>query len=127
MSDDATDVQLFGARMPDWFRHIVAPPNDDEVVTERFTLDIPRDDLEFLERFAAFRNVRARVGGLKLERQWSRKSLAESFLRAQLDIARSQLAGMVEACGEMPPKKDRAAMERYAKKVIAWSKAKPQK
>jgi hypothetical protein len=84
-------------------------------------------DLDFLERYASYRNFLAVEQGKKLRQQWSKKSMAESFLAAQCDVARSQLKDMFEAVGEFPAitgnkTADEKAMTAYVERVIAWDK-----
>lgn len=95
---------------------------DDGQEVERLSLDIRAEDFEFLTRLAAYRNALAALQDKRLKRKWTRKSLAESMLAAQCDAMRHQIAEMIAACGEIPAADDREAMEKYARKVIAWDK-----
>lgn len=95
---------------------------------ERATLDLLSDDYELLDLFALYRNARAKVLGDKI-RAWSRKSMAESILMDHLDGLRRDLAEMFEAVGPFPRESDfesrdelREAMEKYARRVLAWDK-----
>lgn len=94
---------------------------EDEPV-ERLQLDVRVSDDAFLSRFAAYRNALAKAQDKKLKRRWSRKSLAESLLAIQCDALRAQLEEMFQALGELPDAKDIEAMDRYAKRVVAWDK-----
>jgi hypothetical protein len=95
---------------------------DDSQEVERLSLDIRTQDFEFLSRLAAYRNVLAALQGRRLKRKVTRKSLAESFIAVQCDAMRNQLAEMLQACGELPSGEDPEAVEKYARKVLAWDK-----
>ena len=88
----------------------------------RASLDIKADDYRFLERLAAYRNAMATAQGKKLKPQWTKKSLAESFVSAQCDGSRQQLMEMFAAVGELPDASDAKAMAAYAARVLAWDK-----
>ncbi len=79
-------------------------------------------DIEFLERYAAYRNELAAAQKKQIKQRWSKKSLAESFLAAQCDGARQQLRDMFAAVGEFPDAADEKAMAAYVARVIAWDK-----
>lgn len=97
----------------------------DEVL--RLLLDVPKVELVFIEQYAAFRNAVAAAQGKKLKRHWSRKSMAEQFLADQAEMLRTQLSQMFTEVGPFPQfdpddqKANRAAMEKYAKRVVAWA------
>ncbi len=93
-----------------------------EAEVKRVSLDVRADDDGFLERYAAYRNALAVAQGKKLRQQWSRKSMAESFIAAQCDGARHQLREMFAAVGDFPQASDEKAMAKYAEAVIAWDK-----
>lgn len=104
----------------------VSDPTDiseDESV-ERLSLDIGAADFDLLERFAAYRNALASAQQKKLKRKWSRKSVAESLLAAQVAALRQQIAQMVADLGPIPSAdpKHRDEMEKYARRVLAWDK-----
>jgi hypothetical protein len=122
MRDD-TAVQLLGWPGTDKAWPDLAGPTDipDEFV-ERLSLDISVRDFDFIERLAAYRNALAVAQGIKLKRKWSRKSQGESLVAIQCDAMRQQLADMIAECGDIPPADDREGMEKYARKVVAWSK-----
>lgn len=102
---------------------LVSGPEDmDEHEAKRLSLDISAKDFEFLERLAEYRNVLARVRAKRLKRQWSRKSLAESFVAIQCAAARDELREMIEAVGDIPPADDIETLEKYVRKVLAWDK-----
>lgn len=88
----------------------------------RLSLDIRAEDFDFLARVAAYRNTLASLQGKRLKRKWTRKAMAESFIAAQCDAMRQQLADMVAACGPLPDPEDAEAVEKYVRKVIAWDK-----
>ena len=73
-----------------------------DAAVKRTTIDVTEGDSEFLERYASYRNALAVVQDKKLKMQWSKKSLVESFVSTQCDAARSQLAEMFRACGQLP-------------------------
>ncbi len=100
---------------------VTGPLDIGEAVT-RASLDLNASDYAFLERYAAYRNALATAQGKKLKPQWSKKALAESFVSAQCDGTRHQLAEMFTACGEFPDASDEKAMAKYCAAVIAWDK-----
>jgi hypothetical protein len=118
-----TEVQLLGWPGADKAWGDVAGPTEipDDFV-ERLSLDVGVKDFDFLERLAAYRNALAAAQDIKLKRRWSRKSQAESFIAIQCDVMRMQLSEMIAECGDLPPADDREAVEKYARKVVAWSK-----
>lgn len=87
---------------------------------ERVTLELPVSDVDFIARVAEYRNTLAKVQKKKI-RKWSRKSLAESLLAAQVMQLRKQFADMISSCGPIPDPDDEIAMVRYAKRVIEWT------
>lgn len=91
---------------------------------ERLSLDLSAADAAFLRRFAAYRNEVAKGQGLRLKMKWSRKSLAEAFIAAQIAEAKRQLEEMFSAVGELPAEDDHEALAAYVKKVIRWSERK---
>lgn len=88
----------------------------------RISLDVRASDYVLLDQIAAYRNALARAQNKKLRKQWTRKSMAESMLAIQCDALRVQLAEMKEALGSLPDGKDDTAMEKYARRVLAWDK-----
>jgi hypothetical protein len=113
---------------------VVVNPLDygEERAVERLTLDVPADDADLMERFAAYRNALAAVQGKTMRKKWTRKSLAESMLSAQCDSLREQLGEMFGAVGDLPAPPDGPddkaafeAMEKYARRVLAWDKKLP--
>jgi hypothetical protein len=94
-----------------------------------FTIDLPTDDAEFLERYAVHRN---KVGELELAakndkkakpgQRWSRKTLSEYLLRGQIDLLREQVASMEKALGPIP--EDEEAAAKYAQRAFEWKKKK---
>lgn len=85
-------------------------------------MDVSPDDLEILEKIAAFKNKSAEARDQVLRKKWTRKSLAESFLAIQCRNQRQQIASMVEALGPLPDADDEKAMAKYAKRVVEWEK-----
>ncbi len=120
---DESNVQYRGLQEGENVFGSVSGPLDlgDEEV-KRASLDMRADDYGFLERYAAYRNALAVAQGKKLRQQWSRKSMAESFIAIQCDAARYQLREMLAAVGDLPEASDEKAMAKYAEAVIAWDK-----
>jgi hypothetical protein len=88
----------------------------------RLGIDLPQSEVEFIERLVAYRNLMAKVRGMKMRRQWTRKTQTESLVSARIAEVKSQLKQMIDACGDIPDDKDEVAMRRYVEKVIAWDK-----
>lgn len=94
-----------------------------------FTIDLPADDAEFLERYAIHRN---KLGELELTtkpdkkakpgQRWTRKSLSEFLLRAQIDELRDSVAAMEKTLGPIPEGEEAAA--KYAQRAFEWKKKK---
>lgn len=122
MKDDS-DVQFRGLGENERVWVSVSGPLDlGEAEVKRASLDVRADDYRFLERYAAYRNALAVAQDKKLRQQWSKKSMAESFIAAQCDAARHQLKDMFAAVGEFPDAADEKAMAKYAEAVVAWDK-----
>src|SRR5688500_10457014 len=132
---DVQDSKRTGGRTKAW-REMAGPrARVGEVRLERVTLELPEEDYDLLDLYALYRNARAKALGDKI-RAWSRKSMAESILSDHLESLRRDLAEMFEAVGPLPREADfahippgterrdqlRAAMEKYAKRVLAWDK-----
>lgn len=98
----------------------VTGPLDVEDDIDRVSLDLPKEQYDFLGRFATYRNALADVQEKRLKRRWTRKSMGESMLIDAIGSVQRQLAEMIAACGELPDHKDMAAMKRYVQKVLAW-------
>lgn len=97
---------------------------DEQVV--RLLLDVPKADADFLEQYAQYRNALAVVRKMRVKRRWSRKSQVEAIVSEAADALRQQLADMIDAVGPMPvmdgtADENRARMEKYAAKVLAWT------
>lgn len=80
------------------------------------TVHLSERDAEFLERYAAYRNKLAEARGEKLKAQFSRKSMGEKLLAAQIKAIRDSLREMMKELGELPPKKAPDALK-YAKRA----------
>lgn len=94
-----------------------------EGAVKRITLDVPVADYDFLKRLAAYRNKLAKEQDIRLDRQWSRKSVAEAFLVDRCNTERSERLGAIfESLGPIPDAKDRAELEKYVRRVIHMSK-----
>lgn len=93
----------------------------------RFTVDLPKEEAEFLERFAAYSNVRADERKERLRSRWSRKNMAEALLASQVKAIRSQLEPMMSDLGPLPPApkpKDHEAesvLVRYVRRALGWA------
>ena len=120
---DESNVQFRGDPEGERLWASVSGPLDlGEAEVKRASLDVRAEDYGFLERYAAYRNALAVAQEKKLRQQWSKKSMAESFIAAQCDAARHQLREMFAAVGEFPDAADEDAMAKYAKAVVAWDK-----
>jgi poly(A) polymerase Pap1 len=89
---------------------------------ERVALDFDMSTADFFSRFAAYRNAIAAAQGKTLKRKWTRKSLMESTINTERARLEAQLEEMVRAVGPIPNAKDAEAMERYARRVLAWDR-----
>lgn len=100
----------------DWLP--VSGDSDDSIEpgeVARITIDIPKDDAAFLRQLALYRNAKAKAGGRRFPRQFSAKSLAESFIIAACKVQRQAIKEVTDALGELPD--DRDEMSRYAEKA----------
>jgi hypothetical protein len=107
---------------------VVGDPEDTEEGLEgyvRVSFDVRARDYDYFGRLATYRNTLAKVKGIKLRRQWTRKSVGEQLLGQRADEYRLQIAEMVQACGDLPAADDEVAMRAYAIRVIAWDKKRP--
>lgn len=128
MAESATAVQLVGRAKgaSPWLK----VSGDDEEIrplaavssekVERLQLDVSVDDSEFLYRLSRYRNALAKVQGIRLRKQNSRKSIGEDFIAMQCQRERTALQAMFDACGPLPDGKDEKAMKAYAKTVVDW-------
>lgn len=98
-----------------------AVPNFAEYAFKRVTLSVSEENHEFLGRLAAYRNAMAKEAKKNIP-AFTRKSLCESYITAQADLARKEMADMLAALGELPPAKDREAVKKYVARVVAWDK-----
>ena len=95
----------------------VDPLDTEEVEeTDRLSLDLPLSELEFLKRFASYRNA-LNEAQTKAMKKWTRKSTAEAFIAAQIRQVKASMKQVFEDLGELP--EDERAMLDYAKKVLA--------
>lgn len=95
-------------------------------------LQLKAADSLFLAQIAAYRNALATAQGLRFERNWSRKSLAEAFITAACKELRKEMMPILKACGQLPEidldeaksasekARFRKAMGAYAKRVLEW-------
>lgn len=94
-----------------------------------FTIDLPREDAEFLERYAVYRNKLADLEladetdkKVKRGQTWTRKSLSEWLLRGEVEALRQQASAMEKAIGPIPDGDEAAA--KYAARAFEWKKKK---
>lgn len=94
------------------------PLEQEEETTDRLSLDLPVSMVQFLERYAAYRNA---LNGLQKRavKKWTRKSAAEAFLTSQFQQVMENMAGSFEAHGPLP--EDQDEMLAYARAVLAAS------
>lgn len=91
----------------------------------KFTIHVPVEDSTLLEQYAAIENADEE---LKHEGQpnreakvkWSRKELAETFLRAQVVDLRKRLEEQIREIGAMPDPGNKKAVADYARRRADW-------
>lgn len=102
------------------------PPLGPEVKVKTVSIDVPVEDLEWLERYAEYRNAIAAVEAAetktKAHRQNSRKSITEMLLRTEIARRRVKMSVVIGALGPLPEATDREAMEKYARRWLARQK-----
>jgi hypothetical protein len=104
---------------------MVDPLEHAEERTERIALDLSPSDLEFVARWAAYRNVMNDLQGRTIRQKWSRKSAGEALFAAQVKQLREQMAELFADLGDLPENdKDLRA---YAEKVLARADKSPKK
>lgn len=112
-----TNVQWQGvlarARVPGVSVDPLAQGQEEE---ERLTLDLPVSAIEFLGRYAAYRNALNEAQKRKMKR-WTRKSAAEAFLMAQVAAVIESMREAFAEHGELPA--DEKQMLAYAERVLA--------
>lgn len=100
--------------------------------TKRLALDMPREDVDFLDRFASYSNEVDVLENRQRRRKWRRKSIAERLLSAQVTTIRAQLQAIITQLGPLPAAPDdeddektqrekTAAMAKYAKAALAFA------
>ena len=97
------------------------PGGEDGEGTKQFGINVTDSESAFLEWVAAYRNALAKARGKKLRRQWTRKTVAESFITKRVVDEREEFREILEAVGPFPDAKDEVAMLRYAQAVVAWA------
>lgn len=99
-----------------------------------FTVELPKEDAEFLERYATYRN---KFGDLELAHKaekadekkakrgqtWTRKSLSEWLIRGNVELLRQQMDAVEKALGAALPS-DTEAIEKYAARAFDLKKKK---
>ena len=105
----------------------VDPLAQAEEPTERLSLDLSLGDMQFIERYAAYRNAMNDLQDRTIRQRWSRKSAAEALFVAQLRQLRVTMSEVFEDLGEFPPAEDKDAMRTYAEKVLARTEKQPKK
>ena len=83
----------------------------------RVTLDLRPDQAEFLEKYAAYRNV-LNLAEKRQFRKWTRKSAAEAFVDAQIANVRKNMKGVFDTLGELPDSSDEKALSAYVERVL---------
>lgn len=91
-----------------------------------FTIDLPKDEADFLERYATYRN---KLGELELAdkkakpgQKWTRKSLSEYLLRAEIAALKEQFAPIEKSLGALPESDE--ALAKYAQRSFDLKKKK---
>lgn len=84
------------------------------------SLAVRLKDLDFLERYAAYRNELGKQRKTPANPKWSKKSMAEQLLAVKCDEKRGQLKDLFDAIGEFPPAGDEKAMTAYVKRMLSW-------
>ncbi len=103
-------------------------PDSKMTFVVRITLDVSRDEDEFLTAYAAYKNALPIAQGERVKRRESRKSVAEQLVTNQIAQTLHQLKAAFEAVGELPkviegkPKETEELFVAYAKKVLAWQR-----
>ena len=92
------------------------PLEQEEETTDRLSLDLPVSMVQFLERYAAYRNA---LNGLQKRavKKWTRKSAAEAFLTSQYQQVLENMGASFDAHGPLP--EDQDEMLAYARSVLA--------
>lgn len=83
----------------------------------RVTLDLRPEQAEFLEKYAAYRNV-LNAAEKRQFRKWTRKSAAEAFVDAQIASVQRNMKGVFDALGELPDADDEKALSTYVGRVL---------
>ena len=118
MNLGTTEVQLRRTRRAANIPGLMVDPlQRAEEETERIALDLSPDDVAFLERYAAYRNVMNDLQERTVRQKWSRKSAGEALLSAQVTQVREQMADLFAELGEIP--KGEKELREYAEKVLA--------
>jgi hypothetical protein len=66
-------------------------PFPEDEANVRLSLDVTASAADLLEKYADLRNRRAAAQGKRLRRQWTRKSIAELLLAAQIELLKQQM------------------------------------
>jgi hypothetical protein len=102
------------------------PPGVSDAKVKTLSFDLPLEDLDWLGRYAEYRNalqlVLAEEADAKPRRKWSRKSLGERLLSKQIEAKREKLRKVIDTLGELPDADDVDAMKKYAKRALALVK-----
>jgi hypothetical protein len=103
----------------------------------KVSLHLLGEHIELLDGYAAVENAlvahrrkRDERAGKKVYEprvKWSRKELAEVFLKAQCEDLSSRLEEQVKAIGPLPDADDAKAVDEYAARLDAWLEKKSQR
>ena len=96
-----------------------------EETRERMSIDLPVSAVEFVERFAAYRNALNVAQGLSVKK-WTKKATAEAFELAQIRQVQESMAAAFAEFGALPAANDEKAMLAYARRILASSLPKKQ-
>lgn len=113
--DDLTPVQfaqmLEATRVGDT---VPAPRNPNDPAS-RVTIDVPEDQVDFIDRFVLYKNELEKPPRV----QWKRKSVVESLVAAAVaELQTKQMKRMIRALGPLP--KTEEEMVEYVKRAKGW-------
>lgn len=101
----------------------VDPLEMQQEATDRISVDLPLSAVEFLVRYASYRNAMNLARGLTVKK-WTRKSAAEALVLAQIRQVQESMREAFEQHGPFP--ENDADMLAYARAVLVASE-KPSK
>lgn len=132
----STAVQLSGPPEVAKNDFALADPGDDRlgpddlsgVPVKAISIDVPLSEHDWMDRYAAYLNELAEqeakaMGGKKPKGgRTTRKSLAETAVRAWSKTKRAEMRVITDELGDFPAADDEAAVTRFVKRAIALSK-----